>query len=185
MKASEADKIILGIDPGTRVMGFAVIHAKGQKLEPLEIGVLRMATEPSHAIRLSKIFNRILDLIQEFLPDEIAIESPFQGKNAQSAIKLGRAQGVAMAAAIAKQIPVVEYAPKKIKQSITGNGNAAKEQVAAMLATQLNLNLDKVPNDATDALAVALCHHYQKNAPVRGAKSWGQFLKNNPDRLKS
>jgi crossover junction endodeoxyribonuclease RuvC len=185
MKASEADKIILGIDPGTRVMGFAVIHAKGQKLEPLEIGVLRLATEPSHAIRLSKIFNRILELIQEFLPDEIAIESPFQGKNAQSAIKLGRAQGVAMAAAIAREIPVVEYAPKKIKQSITGNGNAAKEQVAAMLATQLKLNLDKVPNDATDALAVALCHHFQKNAPARGAKSWGQFLKSNPERLKS
>jgi len=185
MNAKETDKIILGIDPGTRVMGYAVIHAKANKIETLEIGVLRMATEPSHAIRLSIIFNRILELIKKYLPDEISIEAPFQGKNAQSAIKLGRAQGVAMAAAIAREVPVVEYAPRKIKQSITGNGNASKEQVSAMLATQLNLNLDEVPNDATDALAVALCHYFQKNAPVKGAKSWGQFLKNNPDRLKS
>jgi len=128
MKANLSDKIILGIDPGTRVMGFAIIHASGNKLELLEIGVLRLATEPSHAIRLSKIYKRILELITLHLPDEVSIESPFQGKNAQSAIKLGRAQGIAMAAAISREIPIIEYAPRKIKQSITGNGMHRKNR---------------------------------------------------------
>jgi len=179
-------KLILGIDPGTQVMGYGLIEVTGAKVQVLQFGVIHLKSYSNHAIKLKKIFDRMIQLIDEYLPDELAIESPFYGTNVQSMLKLGRAQGVAIAAALSRDIPYVEYAPKKIKQSITGNGNASKEQVAAMLMQILKIQ--EVPKllDATDALGVALCHHYQKgNNAKQGGKSWKSFLADNPDRLAS
>ncbi len=145
---------------------------------------IHLSKYKSHELKLKKIFERVSHVIEEFGPDEVALEAPFFGKNVQSMLKLGRAQGVAMAAALTKDVPITEYAPKKVKQSVTGNGNASKEQVAAML--QSILKLKEIPKllDATDALAVALCHHYQGGKPQASAKSWKAFLSDNPDRLK-
>ncbi|WPP48886.1 crossover junction endodeoxyribonuclease RuvC [Catalinimonas niigatensis] len=187
------EKIILGIDPGTQIMGYGVLmisydHHKHKQLELLQYGVIRLAKYKQHELKLKKIFDRILGLIDQYTPDEMALEAPFYGKNVQSMLKLGRAQGVAMAAALSRQIPIVEYAPKKVKQSVTGNGNASKEQVAHMLQNLLKFpeqpSAEQQLLDATDALAVALCHHYQKSTPVRQAKSWKAFLADNPDRIK-
>jgi crossover junction endodeoxyribonuclease RuvC len=180
-----ADRIILGIDPGTRILGFGLIAVKGKQLELMEFGVVNLSKYTNQEIKLKKIFEQITALIEEYLPDEMALEAPFYGKNIQSMLKLGRAQGVAMAAALVREIPIVEYAPRKIKQSVTGNGNASKEQVAAML--KMLFKFEETPKllDATDALAVAVCHHYQGGvSPVRGSKSWGAFLAENPDRIK-
>ncbi|AKD04124.1 crossover junction endodeoxyribonuclease RuvC [Pontibacter korlensis] len=180
------NKLILGIDPGTQVMGYGLIEVTGSKVQVLQFGVIHLKSYSNHAIKLKKIFDRMIQLIDEYLPDELAIESPFYGTNVQSMLKLGRAQGVAIAAALSRDIPYVEYAPKKIKQSITGNGNASKEQVASMLMQILKIQ--EVPKllDATDALGVALCHHYQKgNNAKQGGKSWKSFLTDNPDRLAS
>lgn len=178
------EKIILGLDPGTTVMGYGVILIQGSKLTALQLGVIHLSKYKSHELKLKKIFERVSHVIEEFGPDEVALEAPFFGKNVQSMLKLGRAQGVAMAAALTRDVPITEYAPKKVKQSVTGNGNASKEQVAAML--QSILKLKEIPKllDATDALAVALCHHYQGGKPQASAKSWKAFLSNNPDRLK-
>lgn len=179
------EKIILGIDPGTNVMGYGVIMVKGQKINLVQYGVIKLDKLEDHFLRLKKIFERVSQLIEEFMPEEMAVEAPFFGQNVQSMLKLGRAQGVAIAAAMAKQIPVVEYAPKKIKQSVTGNGNASKEQVAAMLKSLLKFQETPEFLDATDALGVAVCHHYQNGVLTAGkSKSWGAFLKDNPDRLK-
>lgn len=180
-----SEKIILGIDPGTNVMGYAVIMVKSQKINLIQYGVIKLDKFDDHFLRLKKIFERVTQLIEEFMPEEMAVEAPFFGQNVQAMLKLGRAQGVAIAAAVAKQIPVVEYAPKKIKQSVTGNGNASKEQVAAMLKSMLKLKETPEFLDATDALAVAICHHYQNGVLVGGkSKSWSAFLKDNPGRLK-
>jgi crossover junction endodeoxyribonuclease RuvC len=180
----DSSKVILGVDPGTTIMGYGVIEAKGSSLTLLQFGVIRLSKYSGHELKLKKIFERILSLIDDYLPDEVALEAPFYGKNVQSMLKLGRAQGVAMAAALSREIPITEYAPKKVKQSVTGNGNASKEQVAAML--QQILKFQDLPKllDATDALAVAICHHYQGNLPARGQKNWSNFLKENPDRVK-
>lgn len=178
------DKIILGVDPGTNVMGYGLIAIQSSKIIPVQYGVIHLGKYEDHALKLQKIFERLSGIIQEYLPDEMAIEAPFYGKNVQSMLKLGRAQGVAIAAALAKQIPVVEYAPKKIKQSVTGNGNASKEQVAAMLMSMLSLKESPEFLDATDALGVALCHHFQKGQIVMKASSWKAFISQNPDRLK-
>lgn len=177
------EKIILGLDPGTTVMGYGVIRISGKKTDVLQYGIIRLTRFDSHALRLKKIFERILTLVDEFHPDEVALEAPFFGKNVQSMLKLGRAQGVAMAAALYRDIPITEYAPKKVKQSVTGNGNASKEQVAAMLLSVLKLR--EVPEflDATDALAVALCHHYQGGSTTSRKKDWGSFLKENKNRI--
>ena len=182
-------KIIMGVDPGTQVMGYAVIEVRGQRVDVLRYDVINMkALGTNHAVKLKRIFDRMIELIDEFLPDELAIEAPFFGVNVQSMLKLGRAQGVAIAACLSRQIPYVEYAPTKVKQSITGSGAASKEQVAHMLRQTLTLppvaEVSKFM-DATDALAVALCHHYQKgnNAGAVGNKSWGSFLAENPGRL--
>lgn len=177
------EKIILGLDPGTTVMGYGLVMIKGSKLNLLQFGVIHLSKYEGHELKLKKIFERVLNLIDEYNPDEVALEAPFFGKNVQSMLKLGRAQGVAMSAALYREIPIVEYAPRKVKQSVTGNGNASKEQVARMLMTLLGIQELPKLLDATDALAVALCHHFQKGAAKRTASSWESFVKDNPKRV--
>lgn len=180
-----SDKLILGIDPGTTIMGYAMIEVTGAKVKVLTYDTLNLKRETNHAVKLKRIFDATLGLINQYLPDEMAIEAQFYSNNVQSMLKLGRAQGVAIAAALSRDIPYVEYAPKRIKQSITGNGNASKEQVASMLGHILKLGEAPRLLDATDALAVAMCHHYQKGVNVQaGSKSWKNFLTDNPDRIK-
>jgi len=192
-KEALEEKVILGIDPGTQVMGYGVLMIsrdknRKQKIDLLQYGVIHLARYKQHELKLKKIFDRVLGLLDEYAPDEVALEAPFYGKNVQSMLKLGRAQGVAMAAALSREIPIIEYAPKKVKQSVTGNGNASKEQVAHMLKNLLKFPAEPTVEqqllDATDALAVALCHHYQKATPARQAKSWKAFVTDNPDRIK-
>lgn len=179
------DKIILGIDPGTTVLGYGLIHIKGTKIEMLNFGIIQLSKLDNQPDKLKRIFDRIDGLMEEYKPDEMAIEAPFFGKNVQSMLKLGRAQGVAIAASLRRNIPYEEYTPKRIKQAITGNGNASKEQVAAMLQTLLKF--EEMPKylDATDGLAAAVCHHFSKgigeNNKAKG-NSWTSFLNQNPDR---
>ena len=188
LKNEQKEKIILGIDPGTNILGYGLIKVEGSKLTVLQYGVLHLSKYDAddHALKLKKIFDKLSVLIQEFLPDYMALEAPFYGKNIQSMLKLGRAQGVAIAAALARDIPVIEYAPRKVKQSVTGSGSATKEQVASMI--QNVFSLKELPElfDATDALAVALCHHYQNKITFGKEKSssWSQFLAANPDKVK-
>ena len=181
------DKIIMGIDPGTNVMGYGILGVNGKTLTPIILGAIELHKLGDHYLRLARIYERVLGLVEQYLPDELAIEAPFYGKNVQSMLKLGRAQGVAMAAALARDIPIFEYAPLKVKQVVTGNGGASKEQVATMLCHILKLQRDKLPTllDATDALAVALTHYYENQKPASGggAKNWEQFLKQHPERL--
>ncbi|MTI30666.1 crossover junction endodeoxyribonuclease RuvC [Xanthovirga aplysinae] len=179
------EKIILGIDPGTNVMGYGLILAKGQQLSLLQYGVIHLSKYANHELKLKKIFDRIISLIDDYAPDEVALEAPFFGKNVQSMLKLGRAQGVAMAAALSRDIPIAEYAPLKVKQSVTGRGKASKEQVAQMLKTIIK-GLNETPKllDATDALGVAVCHHFQKGSKIKKNSGWKAFLSENPDRLK-
>ena len=179
------DKIILGIDPGTTIMGYGLIHVKGKKVSMLNFGVIHLQKLPTHPDKLKRIFDRLDGIIKEFKPDEMAIEAPFFGKNVQSMLKLGRAQGVAIAASLLHNIPFEEYTPRRIKQSITGSGAASKEQVAAML--QSILKFKEMPKylDATDGLGVALCHHYSKGVGEHNktkSNDWGSFVKNNPGR---
>lgn len=184
ISSSGNDKIILGIDPGTNIMGYGLIHINQKKLKLISAGIIKLDTLENQAMKLKKIFERTLSIIEEYKPDELAIEAPFFGKNVQSMLKLGRAQGVAIAAALYKNIPIFEYSPKKIKQSITGNGNSSKEQVAAMLQTLLNFKEMPKHLDATDGLAAAVCHHFQ-NGKTTSAKSytgWKAFLTDNPER---
>jgi crossover junction endodeoxyribonuclease RuvC len=179
------ERIILGIDPGTIVLGYGILEVVNNKPRSLGIGVIKLDKLDDHALRLKRIFERTVGIIDEFKPDELAIEAPFFGKNVQSMLKLGRAQGVAIAAALSRNLPVTEYSPKKIKMSITGNGNASKEQVAAMLAHTLGIKNEHAYLDATDAMGAALCHFYQ-NKNLGGAKKsysgWKAFLSDNPDR---
>lgn len=185
-KKESEEKIILGIDPGTNIMGYAVILIKGKNYSLIQYGVIQLKKYETHELKLKKIFERISGIIEEFLPDCMALEAPFFGVNVQSMLKLGRAQGVAMAAALSKEIPITEYSPKKVKQSVTGNGNASKEQVAAMLQTLFKL--DELPKqfDATDALAVALCHHFHEGRLQTSGrnKGWKAFIEENPSRIK-
>jgi crossover junction endodeoxyribonuclease RuvC len=179
------ERIILGIDPGTLVMGYGLISVTGSLVRPIHMGSWHLAKTEDHPMRLKKIFEHTIQVIEEYLPDELAIEAPFYGKNVQSMLKLGRAQGVAIAAALSRNLPVTEYSPRKIKMSITGNGNASKEQVAAMLAQVLKIDLKSQKLDATDALGAALCHYYQNKGPARTEKSytgWTAFLNDNPGR---
>lgn len=180
------ERIILGVDPGTQVMGYGVIKARGEKLELLDLNSLKFKLADSPILRLKHIFEASLALIDQHLPDEMAVEAPFFGKNVQSMLKLGRAQGVVMAAALFRNISIAEYSPRKVKQSITGRGAASKEQVAGMLEKIFQVSLEKQSHDASDGLAVALCHHYQSTNPLAGqggSKSWGQFLKDHPGRI--
>ncbi len=181
------EKIILGIDPGTNNMGVGIIGINRTEIQLLAMDVLKLDQLGDHALKLKRIFETVLRNIDTFKPDELAIESQFFGKNIQSMLKLGRAQGVAIAAALHRDIPVFEYSPRKIKQSITGRGSASKEQVAAMLYRILKI--DGVPDnlDITDALAVALCHYYQAGKPgLSGNKNysgWKAFVSDNPGRV--
>lgn len=188
MDIKEFERIIMGIDPGTNVMGYALLGVNGKKPTVIVMGVIKLNRFEDHYLRLRRIYERVSQLVKEYLPDELAIEAPFFGKNVQSMLKLGRAQGVAMAAALARDIPIKEYPPLTVKQSVTGNGQASKEQVANMLHHILHIPEDKMPSmlDASDALAVALTHFYETGKPqvARGAASWTEFLRQNPDRLR-
>ncbi len=178
------DKIILGIDPGTTIMGFGLIHQKNKEISLICMDVLHLHKLANHETKLKRIFDKTLAIIDHYQPDEMALEAPFYGKNVQSMLKLGRAQGVAMAAGLYRGIPITEYSPKKIKQSITGNGNASKEQVAGMLKS-LNL-IEELPKhlDATDGLAAAVCHYFQggEKTTQKGYSGWKAFLSENPER---
>ncbi|MEK6780496.1 MAG: crossover junction endodeoxyribonuclease RuvC [Bacteroidota bacterium] len=178
------EKIILGLDPGTNVMGYGIILVKASKLTVLQFGVIHLSKYVTHELKLKKIFERVLSILEEFNPDEVALEAPFFGKNVQSMLKLGRAQGVAMAAALYREVPISEYSPKTVKQSVTGNGNASKEQVGRMLMQILGIKELPKLLDATDALGVAVCHHFQNGNVKNKSKSWDSFLKDNPSRLK-
>lgn len=178
------EKIVLGIDPGTNIMGYGLILIKNNTFTLLQFGVIHLSKYTNHELKLKKIFERTISLIDDFSPDEVALEAPFYGKNVQSMLKLGRAQGVAMAAALSREIPITEYAPKKVKQSVTGNGNASKEQVAQMLKTLLKFEETPKLLDATDALAVAICHHFQGGIKNTKGKSWKAFITDNPERVK-
>ncbi len=167
-------------------MGYGLIFNSGNKIRLITMGILKLSSYDNHSLKLKKIFERTLGIIEEYKPDEIAIEAPFFGKNVQSMLKLGRAQGVAMAAGLYKDIPIFEYSPKKIKQSITGNGNASKEQVAAMLGNIVEFTEPPDSLDATDGLATAICHYFQGDGINKksGYSSWKSFLQDNPGRLK-
>ena len=180
-------KIILGIDPGTNILGYGVISVDSKEPRYVDMGVfdLRKIKDPFE--KLANIFAGVSELIATHSPDELAVESPFYGKNAQVILKLGRAQGAAITAAVMKGIPVTEYAPRKAKIAICGNGAASKEQVSMMIQKTLKVDLDSRYLDATDALAIALCHHYQQSNPLAGVvgkADWKKFLLENPDRIK-
>ncbi len=184
MKSNE--KIILGIDPGTNVMGYGIIEVKGNSIKLISTGVVKLDKYDNHPLKLKKIFEKVISLIDQYKPDELAIEAPFFGKNVQSMLKLGKAQGVAIAAALSRDMPIFEYAPKKIKQSITGKGAASKEQVSAMILKICNVKVAPKYFDATDGLAAAVCHHFQSNSIVSEKKytGWAAFVKENPKKLK-
>lgn len=188
MAAIKNSTVILGIDPGTVIMGYAIIEVKGNDISILTMDVLKLGAIKDIYERLEMIHTKVHSLIVQFKPQTFAIEAPFFGKNVQSMLKLGRAQGVAIAAAMQSKVLVTEYSPKKVKQSITGNGNAAKEQVWHMLERVLNIQEAPKYFDATDALAVALCHHYQTSSALKGVskgfKGWDDFLSKNPERVK-
>lgn len=185
---SKAEKIILGIDPGTNVMGYGVLRVVGNKAEMMAMGVIDLRKVGDTYMRLGRIFERVTGIIDEYLPDEMAIEAPFFGKNVQSMLKLGRAQGVAIAAAIHHSVPIHEYAPLKIKMAITGRGQASKEQVAGMLQRLLNIREDEMPHfmDATDALGAAYCHFMQMGRPESQVnyRGWKDFVARNQRRVK-
>lgn len=177
---------ILGVDPGTNLCGYAILEVIDKQLKVLSFGVFHLEKFPDHHEKLKEIFLQLQEIIETYQPKHLAIEAPFYGKNVQSMLKLGRAQGVAMAAGMTMGLQICEYAPKKIKQSITGNGNASKEQVAAMLESILKIKIESKYLDATDALAAAVCHYNQMNFPLKdiGKKGgWSSFIKNNPGRI--
>jgi len=180
------ERIILGIDPGTNIMGYGILCATGNNPEMVALGIIDLQKIEDHFVKLKMIFERTVSLIDQYKPDELAIEAPFYGKNVQSMLKLGRAQGTAIAAALSRSIPIYEYAPRKIKLSITGQGNASKEQVALIL--QRILSIQDLPKnlDATDGLAAALCHFFQNKAisTNKDVKSWKDFISKNPEKIK-
>ncbi len=182
------ERIIIGIDPGTNVMGYGILGINGKKPHMIAMGVLKLNKFEDHYMRLHRIHQGVLGLIAQYLPDEMAIEAPFFGKNVQSMLKLGRAQGVAMAAALSRDVPITEYEPRKIKMAITGNGAASKEQVREMLRRILAIpEANLLPQlDSTDALGAALCHFYESQRPAAaaGPRTWKEFLAKHPDRVK-
>jgi crossover junction endodeoxyribonuclease RuvC len=190
-QVNHKERIILGIDPGTAVMGYGLILEKGTKMELISLGVVKMDKIDDHMLKLQRIFEKTVALIDNYKPDCLAIEAPFYGKNIQVMLKLGRAQGVCMAAALSRNVSITEYSPRKIKQSITGNGSATKEQVAAMLQTLLKFTETPDFFDATDGLAVAVCHSFQKIPVARAGKvkskkdysGWETFVKDNAARI--
>ena len=187
--ADAPEKIILGVDPGTQIAGYGIISVRAGVMRLIEHGVVKLTSYSTYQLKLQKLYDTILRLIDEHHPDEMAIEDPFFGKNVQAMLKLGRAQGVVMAAALSRNIPIVEYAPRRIKQSVTGNGNASKDQVSHMVGHLLKEDLDPKYFDATDALAIAVCHHFHENTmPVAPGKknrkgAWGAFVSENSGRV--
>ena len=187
MLTEKKERVIMGIDPGTAIMGYGIVLEKGSKIELVSMGIVRMDHLEDHFLKLQRIFEKTIGLIDEYKPDVLAIEAPFYGKNIQVMLKLGRAQGIAMAAALSRNISVTEYAPRKIKQSITGKGTASKEQVAAMLQRLINFKETPEFLDATDGLAVAVCHSFQRISTNNIGKSysgWDAFAKDNKKRIK-
>jgi len=183
----DSKRIILGIDPGTQIMGYGVIEIIGKKAGYLTMGVLDLRKIPDHFVKLRHIFDEVTKLIDKYHPDELAIEAPFYGKNIQSMLKLGRAQGSAIAAALNKDMPIFEYAPRKVKMAITGKGASSKEQVAMLLTNMLKIEDPGKFLDATDGLAVAYCHYLQLSNPQIdkvGSSSWESYIKTNPGRVK-
>ena len=193
MEIADYDKIVLGIDPGTNIMGYGVVGLKGKEFYLITIGIIHLEKLEDHALKLKRIFERVTGLVESYKPDEMAIEAPFFGKNVQSMLKLGRAQGVAIAAALVREIPIFEYQPRKVKLSIAGNGNATKEQVAEMLQRLLKFTDMPKHLDATDGLAAAMCHIFQHSPRGFGAKSgtkkkgsgWEKFVADNKERVKN
>ena len=195
-KKRNIDKIILGIDPGTRILGFGVIHVLGRDVEYVDMGVVNLKKVTDHFVTLKTILEEVTELIDKYHPDELAIEAPFYGKNVQVMLKLGRAQGAAMAAALQRDIPIFEYAPRSIKLAVTGKGAASKEQVSLMAQRIMGINFPQEYLDATDALAIALCHYYHSSNPAIGGGEvkkklsggskggWKQFVEANPGRIK-
>lgn len=185
-KEKAKERIILGIDPGTVVLGYGLIKETGKNISLISLGVIKMGHLDDHALKLQRIFKKTSALIAEYKPDCVALEAPFYGKNIQVMLKLGRAQGVAMAAALSYDLPIVEYSPRKIKQAVTGNGNASKEQVAAMLKTLLKFQETPEFLDATDGLAVAVCHSFQQNTSTasKSYSGWDAFVKDNEKRVR-
>jgi crossover junction endodeoxyribonuclease RuvC len=185
LKEKSTERIILGIDPGTSIMGYGLVKEVKSKIELVSLGVIKLDHLDDHALKLQRIFEKTVSLIEQYHPDCMALEAPFYGKNIQVMLKLGRAQGVAMAAGLSHNLPISEYSPRKIKQSITGNGNAGKEQVAAMLQNLLQFKETPEFLDATDGLAVAVCHSFQKISA--GSKKtytgWEAFVKDNSKRV--
>ncbi len=183
---TKTEKIILGIDPGTTIMGFGIIKVVGKKMQFVQLNELQLKKYDDHYLKLKLIFERTVELIDTHKPDEISIEAPFFGKNVQSMLKLGRAQGVAMAAGLSREVPITEYSPKKIKMAITGNGNATKEQVAKMLQSLLGLKELPKNLDSTDGLAAAVCHFYNSGKIETGKNytGWAAFVKQNETRIK-
>jgi crossover junction endodeoxyribonuclease RuvC len=187
IKEKSTERIILGIDPGTSVMGYGIVKEVKSSVELICLGIVKLQHLEDHPLKLKHIFEKTVLLIDQYQPDCLAIEAPFYGKNIQVMLKLGRAQGVAMAAALSRSLPIFEYSPRKIKQSITGNGNSSKEQVAAMLKTLLKFSETPEFLDATDGLAVAVCHSFQKISSTSSKKNysgWDAFAKDNQKRLK-
>lgn len=177
----------MGIDPGTNILGYGVILIDGKKVHYVDMGVLDLRKEKNHFIKLDRIFREVGELMEKYSPDDLAIEAPFYGKNPQVMLKLGRAQGAAIAAALHRQIPVFEYEPRKVKVAVTGNGAASKEQVMMMMGRTLKITMDNKFLDASDALAIAMCHFYQLTNPltdVSASTSWKKFVEAHPDRIK-
>jgi crossover junction endodeoxyribonuclease RuvC len=186
VKSIQGEKIILGIDPGTTVTGYGLISVSGKTPSLITLGIIDLRKKTDHFQKIRSVFEETLKLIDRYHPDEFAVEAPFYGKNIQSMLKLGRAQGAAISAALYRDLPVFEYAPRMIKMSITGQGQASKEQVASMLRTILTFHDKKLLLDATDALGAALCHFYQSGKPAaaKGSGNWKEFIKKNSDRVK-
>ncbi len=184
---SNIDRVVLGVDPGTNVMGYGVLRIEGRKVEYVAMGIIDLRKIDDPYLKLKTIHSRTIEIIEKFLPDEFAIEAQFFGKNVQSMLKLGRAQGVAISAALQRDLPIAEYAPLKVKMAITGNGSASKEQVAKMLQNLLHIPSEDLETkfDATDALAIALCHYYETNSPIKEKKfsSWADFATKNEGRI--
>lgn len=182
-----AQRIVMGIDPGTNILGYGVILIDSRKVQYVDMGVIDLRKEKDHFLKLNRIFKEVGQLIERFSPDDLAIEAPFYGKNPQVMLKLGRAQGVAISAALTRQIPVFEYAPRKVKMAITGRGDASKEQVKMLVEKTLKTTLDIKFLDASDALAIALCHFYQLTSPLTdtsASTNWKAFVEAHPQRVK-
>lgn len=187
MAVSDKQRIIMGIDPGTNILGYGVILVDARRVHFVDMGVIDLRKEKDHFIKLDRIFREVGELMDKYAPDDLAIEAPFYGVNPQVMLKLGRAQGAAIAAALHRQIPVFEYAPRKVKMAITGNGNASKEQVMMLMGKTLKIEMDNKWLDASDALGIAMCHFYQLTSPLADAAAstnWKKFVESHPDRIK-